>query len=230
MQIIIDESLGMPNEVIENAIIKKVELKDDSSLADIVEKDSGGIIAKKLSLKKSDQDSEMEGMIQSLEEYGEILYIYDSFINNDAWLKRIRTWAYPEKKLYLFNGAENRAFTIYLLEQLKESTFEEWYHSSARHSRKFTITNDIKYQSNYLLLKKMKNKQYHLLDSKQQTKITSGKKKDLLEQFMSIPSKEIYIASRKKIMHNNNAIKFFELKNYSLPVCSDQTDIFIPHY
>lgn len=224
MQVVVDESLGLPDDIVANAMIKKAKLKNDSSLTETVHKQSGGIIAKKLALPKRDKESEIEELLNQFEE---ILYVYDSFMVNESWLKRMRTWVYPNRKLYLLNGSINRAFTVYFLEKLKEKSFEELYYSNAHQSKKFTITNDLKYQSNYLLLKKIKQKQYHVFDSKNHVKIVSGKKMDLIEQFVKIPS-EVYIASRRPIVDDNSTVKFFELKKHSLPVCSDQTDIFIP--
>lgn len=228
MQIIVDESLGLPNEVIDNAIIHKARLKNDSSLQEVVQKDNGGIIAKKLALLKRDKSSEIEELDHYLAEYEEILYVYDPFIHDEGWIKRIRTWAYPNRKLFLLDGVDNRAFTIYFLEKLKEKPFEDLYHSHAVQNKKYTLTNDPKYQSSYLVLKKLKHKQFHLFDGKNKTKVVSGKKKDLLEQFLNLPANEIYIASRKPVLHSNNRVKFFELQRYSLPVSADRTDIFIP--
>lgn len=230
MQVIVDESLGLPNEVLEEAVIRKAKLKNDSSLPEMVQKHKGGVIAKKLTVAKRNKESELEEMIQLLEQYEEILYVYDSFMLDEGLLKRIRTWAYPKRKLFLLNGAENRAFTIYFLEKLKEMLFEELYYSNHHPTKKFTITNDPKYQSGYLLLKRFKHKQFHVFDSRRQTKIVSGRKQDLLEQFIHLPSAEIYIASRKPIFPDHRSVKYFELQKHSLPVCSDWTDIFIPQY
>ncbi|MEQ2527468.1 hypothetical protein EKG37_01900 [Robertmurraya yapensis] len=230
MQIVVDESLGLPIEIVKDAIIKKARLKNDGSLSMIVQKETGGLIAKRLTLEKKSKELEFEEMMQLLEQHEEILYVYDAHVINEGWLKRLRTWVYPNQKLFLLDGSDNRAFTIYFLEKLKEKSLEELYRSSPHQNKKFTLTNDSKYQSNYLLLKKLKQKQYYLFESKRQIKIVSGKKQDLLEQFLSIPTREIYIASRSPIEHSHNTVKFYELQKHSLPVCSDQTDIYIPQY
>lgn len=229
MQIIMDESLGLPEGVAPNALIKKARLKNDVPLQEIVQRKDSGIFAKKIALLKQNKEMEMEEMGQYLKEYGEILYVYDPFVNDEAWIKRLRTWAYPNQKLYLLNGAENRAFTIYFLEKLKEKPFEELYHSHALSNKKYTLTNDPRYQSSYLVLKNLKYKQFYLFDCINKIKIVSGKKKELLEQFLNFPAKEIYIASRKPLLPSNEAVKFYELQKYSLPVSADRTDIFIPN-
>lgn len=230
MQVVVDESLGLPSEVVKGAIIKKAKLKNNASLPVVVQKETGGLIAKRLTLEKRTKELEMEEMTQLLEQHEEILYVYDAHVINEGWLRRLRTWVYPNRKLFLLDGSDNRAFTIYFLEKLKEKSLEELYRSSPHQNKKFTLTNDSKYQSNYLLLKKLKQKQYYLFENKRQVKIVSGKKQDLLEQFLSLPSRKIYIASRNPISHSNNTVKFYELQKHSLPVCSDQTDIYIPQY
>ncbi|WP_102349118.1 hypothetical protein [Bacillus sp. Marseille-P3661] len=233
MKIIVDESLGLSEKsLLEHDVLTRTpRIKKDLSLEDVIVNEQNRLLARKLDLVKGQRQHELEEIHSYLDQYGDLLYVYDPYLTDGGLLKRISNWSYPNRKLYLLDGSSNRAFTIFLLEKLRDHSFEDVYRICNRYDHlKFTITNDSKYKlpSHYLKLKTSKQKKYHLLKGALHQKIGSGPKSVLFENVLkNIPDGKIYVTARTVVPADNREFAFYKLDPVSLPISSDKIDIFV---
>ena len=233
MKVFIDESLGIPKEWLkgQNVLIRKVRLKKDQTLEEAIEVGKKSFLNQNLSVRKSNIQTEMDEMLQHLHQEKAIFYFYDQHTTNSSFLKRISNWSFPNLKLYLIEGSNNRAFTMFLLKELQSKSFDDVYQlASTFDNQKLTITNDLKYYypSHYLNLKERNKKQFHLLKGSKQMKITSGNHLELIEKvFDAIPVKRVVMTSRKPIDFDRQGVVYYQLEEKSLPISSDKIDLFI---
>lgn len=234
MKILVDETLGIPKQWLQShdVLIRHMRLKKEVTLEQAIEAGKGSFISRKLAVAKRDIQSEMDEIHSYLGEFGAMFYFYDSNVANEGFLKRISNWNFPNRKLYLIDGSSNRAFTMFLIKELQERSFEEVYELSSHYDQqKFTITNDLKYQvsSHYLQLKEGEKKQYHLLRGTHHTKMTSGQKMDLIGQILEhLPMEDILITARNSLGFIGKELNFYQLEEKSLPISSEKIDIFVP--
>lgn len=235
MKVVLDESLGIPKRILEeqNVFIRKTNLKKSPSLEAAIGEGRKGFFNQSLKLLKTNMEIEMDTFLESAAQNQSIFYFYDPNVTNGNFLRKISNWNFPDRKLYLVDGANNRAFTLFLLKELQTRSFDEVYQLAGMYdAQKFTITNDLKYQipSHYLNVKERKQKQYYLLKGNKQTKITKGERLSLIEKVLeTIPVKKGVMTSRSGIQLEQQQVEFYQLEENSLPMSSEKIDIFIPH-
>lgn len=230
MYIIVDESLGLPENVTRSAFIRVPKLKKDRALGEYL---NGSIktFSRKLPLVKRGLQDELEDMDQWLKEYKEVFYVYDSFITSKESINRLKNWYFPNHKLVTLDGSTNKSAAIYMLQQIQESEVEN-IRPSFIPLQRFTITNHSNYHSpsNYLKVKrkeKKKNK-YYLMDSYSKEILLSGAKEELIRKVQEMSqTKSIFITSRENLDIDLASVSFFQLEGNSLPLRFDNIDIFI---
>ncbi|MCK6208649.1 hypothetical protein KZX50_24840 [Bacillus infantis] len=230
MYIIVDESLGLPKELLKGVHIRKTQLKKDSSLEEAIEKGKSSIFGRKLPIKMRSRDQELEELSSLMDENKEMLYIYDSYTTNKGTIKRIMNWKYPDKRLVGIDGSKNKAFAVYLLLIAGEGTLEEYFDAGRLNMRKLTIVNNKKYSDsgNYLILKEKKHKQYYLFNGQQDKAILSGDKKEMVEEIVrSSQAGHMILASRAKLDVDAANAYIYQIENAGLPQSTDVVDIFI---
>ena len=129
MKVFIDESLGIPKEWLkdQNVLIRTMRLKKDQTLEEAIEVGKKSFLNQNLSVRKSNIQTEMDEMLQHLHQEKAIFYFYDQHTTNSSFLKRISNWSFPNLKLYLIEGSNNRAFTMFLLKELQSKSFDDVY-------------------------------------------------------------------------------------------------------
>ncbi|MGD6845176.1 hypothetical protein ACQCVH_21990 [Bacillus infantis] len=230
MYIIVDESLGLPKELLKGVHVRKTQLKKDSSLEEAIEKGKSGIFGRKLPIKMRSRDQELEELSSLMEENKEMLYIYDSYTTHKGAIKRLMNWKYPDKRLVGIDGSNNKAFAVYLLLMAAEGTLEEYFDAGSLNFRKLTIVNNKKYSEsgNYLILKEKKHKQYYLFNGQQDKAILSGEKKEMVEEIVrSSQAGHMILTSRAKLDVDASNAHFYQIEETGLPQSNDVVDILI---
>ncbi|MBT2638892.1 hypothetical protein [Bacillus sp. ISL-39] len=229
MHIVVDESLGIPKDITGSATIRISKLKKADSLHDYISSRKGGIFQRSLPLIKRTLQEEIEEVGALLETHRSVLYIYDAFTTDSGIIKRLKNWYFPNEKLYILDGSENKALAVYLiLEQANLADAEEIAFTG--NYKRLTVVNNQKYRkpSNYLALKERKSKQYFLFEHTSEKPLVSGMKQGLLDEILKHnPSDMLIMASRTKLDFECQGASFYQLESTGLPVHSDVVDILI---
>jgi hypothetical protein len=229
MHIVVDESLGIPMNLVGSATIRNPKLKKADSIHDYLTSGKGGMFQRSLPLIKRSLREELDEVGVILEQYRSVLYIYDSFTTDSGVIKRLKNWYFPNEKLYILDGSENRALAVYLMREQHNLADAEDIVFTGNYKR-LTITNNQKYRkaSNYLALKERKFKQYFLFEHNGEKPIVSGSKQGLLDEIAKHnPANMMVMASRTKLDADYKGASFYQLEDTGLPIQSDVVDILI---
>ncbi|MCM3576021.1 hypothetical protein M3172_22900 [Mesobacillus subterraneus] len=229
MHIVVDESLGIPVNLVGSATIRNPKLKKAASINDYITSGKGGMFQRSLPLIKRTLQEELDEVGAILAQQRSVLYIYDSFTTDSGVIKRLKNWYFPNEKLYILDGSENKALAVYLiLEQANLADAEDIVLTG--NYKRLTITNNQKYRkaSNYLALNKRKFKQYFLFEHNGEKPIVSGSKQGLLDEIAKHnPANMMVMASRTKLDADYKGSSFYQLEGTGLPIQSDVVDILI---
>lgn len=229
MHIVVDESLGIPVNLVGSATIRNPKMKKADSINDYITSGKGGIFQRSLPLIKRSLQEELDVVGSILAQHRSVLYIYDAFITDSGVIKRLKNWYFPNEKLYILDGSENRALAVYLILEQQNLADAEDIVLTGNYKR-LTITNNQKYRksSNYLALKERKFKQYFLFEHNGEKPIVSGSKQGLLDEIAKHnPANMMVMASRTKLDADYKGSSFYQLEGTGLPIQSDVVDILI---
>lgn len=229
MQVIVDESLGIPQDYLDpSVIIRKTKLKKDKTLTDYFSKEKQSFFYRTLPVLSRTQEEELEEAGEWFSKHKEILYIYDSFTTDTGVLKRLKNWNFPNNRLITVDGANNRAYVIHLLKSKNER--EELLTLIFMDTQTFTISSypNYKKKSKYFKLVRKINKYFYLIDHSSNELIAKGTKEELMDKIDQLyPSKISIIASPRYLNIEKRDSEIYKINEHSLPYSSDNIDILI---
>lgn len=229
MHIVVDESLGIPMILLGSATIRYPKLKKSDSLKNYMNSGKGGMFNRSLPLIKRTLQEELDYVGNLLETHRSVLYIYDSYTTDSGMIKRLKNWYFPNEKLYILDGSENKALAVYLVTQQDNLADADEIVLTGNYKR-LTVANNPKYRktSSYLALKGRTSRQYFLFEHSSEKPIASASKQGLLDEIVKHnPSNVMIMASRTMLESVYKEADFYQLESTGLPVHSDVVDILI---
>jgi hypothetical protein len=217
MHIVVDESLGLPKNLLSEIQIRPTSLKKDVSLSDAIAKGKKSWGLKKLQLNIAQTEELLEEVHGWAMKDREVLYIYDEHTINADWVKRFQNWFYPNQQLYLVNGTVHRSLALLLLSNRNQipALLEKSLTG-------YVITSNSKYleESSYLKMKIKKPKKYYLIKNKV-IENSSTSIDELLEEIMrKHPGERWVITSNNDFQAKEINGEHFKLEESALPVNS----------
>ncbi|UTE77981.1 hypothetical protein [Rossellomorea sp. KS-H15a] len=217
MFIVVDESLGLPKNLLTEVHIRPTTLKKGISLSYALEKGKKSWGFGKLPLTMTTTDEMLEEVYGWSMQDREVLYIYDEHTTPAAWVKRLQNWFYPNQHIYLVNGSVNRGLALHLLSNrpeipsLLEGTRTE-----------YVITSSSKYLDGrtYLKMGKKKPKKYYLIKNRV-IESTASTVDELVEDIMRKHSSQNWIiTSNGEFNQKELKGEYFQLEEDALPISS----------
>jgi hypothetical protein len=217
MYIVVDESLGLPKNLLTEVHTRPTSLKKDISLSDALEKGKKSWGFRKLPLTYWATEDLLEEVYGWSLRDREVLYIYDEYTTDAGWLRRLQNWFYPNKHLYLVNGTVHRGMALHVLSNrqqipyLLENTLTG-----------YVITSNSKYleERSYLKMGKKKPKKYYLIRNKVMEN-SAASIEELVDGIMrKHPLQKWVITSNGDFTSKELNGEYFQLEESALPINS----------
>ncbi|MCA1056995.1 hypothetical protein LCM10_18690 [Rossellomorea aquimaris] len=217
MYIVVDESLGLPKNLLTEVQIRPTSLKKDISLSDAIAKAKKGWGMRKLPLAIGSTEELLEEVHGWAMKDHEVLYIYDEHTINAEWVKRFQNWFYPNQHLYLVNGTVHRGLALHLLSNRNQipALLESGQTG-------YVITSNSKYLEErfYLKMGTKKPKKYYLIKNRVMENSASSIG-ELVEEIMrKHPGERWLVTSNHDFQANEINGEYFKLEESAFPINS----------
>ncbi|QWC23097.1 hypothetical protein KJK41_01550 [Bacillus haikouensis] len=217
MHIVVDESLGLPKNLLSDLQIRPTSLKKDASLSDAVAKGKKSWGLKKIPITYGSTEELLEEVHGWAMKDREVLYIYDEHTINADWVKRFQNWFYPNQQLYLVNGTVHRSLSLHLLSNRSRipALLEKGQMG-------YIITSNSKYleERSYLKMGIKKPKKYYLIKNRVMENSASSIDELVEEVMRKHPGERWVVTSNDDFQAKEINGEHFKLEESALPMNS----------